>query len=768
MWIGPTTDRFFTDMWGGSTSDADVRMLIHGYDLVQWNSEDGAYEPDPSVVSGFAVTEDDAGDRTYTLVLYDDLVYSDGNPITARDYAFSMLLQLSGEVTRLGGSTRNGEYLLGCEEYVRKTLPLQNTELLRIDADGNAVESAQAGESTLVERVLRVLAPVQDGTPVLTDFADLAADADVKLIVNADGTLALPEAASEEDMEITVSPAGIIRDWHYENGARVYAQGGHPRMAGIRVTAEDTLQITVNHEYLPFFYELGLLAFEPYPISVIAPGAALLDDGDGAYIANAEPTDAASDNDIPAFSVETLNRTLFDEETGYASHPTVGSGPYIMKEYDGTTAEFEMNPLYKGDALGRKPTVKAVTFTLAENATLVEKLATGGFDLVNKVTETGALKDGMNLLRGEFTRTAATLPELDPEAEGELWASEDKYQMSNYPRAGVSYIAFHCDRPIVNSEAVRQAIAWCADRDAIARDYTGGSGMKVDSYYGMGQWMASFVTGTLEPPVAEPEDPEDPEQLAAYEAEVAEWEKLNLDALTEYGVDLEKARALLSDDGWKLNEEEGVLEKDGEPLDLVLAYQAGNAIGESLQAHMLKNLEEIGVRVTLVELPGNELMMRYHRDIEGPVELPDGTTHEIDMFYLASNFDVIFDPAPLFALDAKGVCDNDLGITDAGLFELALDMNKTESDDLLGYMKKWIAFEERFNQTLPMLPIYTNVYFDFYPLELHNYNIDETVTWGQAILDSWIGEQPEQEPEATTSPAPGEAEGDEEEFETFN
>ena len=150
-----------------------------------------------------------------------------------------------------------------------------------------------------------------------------------------------------------------------------------------------------------------------------------------------------------------------------------------------------------------------------------------------------------------------------------------------------------------------------------------------------------------------------------------------------------------------------------------------------------------------------------------PVELPDGTTREIDMFYLASNFDVIFDPAPLFALDAKGVCDNDLGITDAGLFELALEMNKTESDDLLGYMKKWIAFEERFNQTLPMLPIYTNVYFDFYPLELHNYNIDETVTWGQAILDSWIGEQPEQEPEATTSPAPGEVEGDEEEFETF-
>ena len=38
--------------------------------------------------------------------------------------------------------------------------------------------------------------------------------------------------------------------------------------------------LTIRGEYLPFFYELALMRCNPYPISVIAPGVQVKDDGE--------------------------------------------------------------------------------------------------------------------------------------------------------------------------------------------------------------------------------------------------------------------------------------------------------------------------------------------------------------------------------------------------------------------------------------------------------------------------------------------------------
>ena len=99
--VGSTTalsGSFFTEMWGDNTSDIDVRMLLHGYNLIQWNGERGSYGIDPTVVTGISAADDPRGNRTYTITLSGGLTYSDGAPITARDYAFSMLLAASPEV----------------------------------------------------------------------------------------------------------------------------------------------------------------------------------------------------------------------------------------------------------------------------------------------------------------------------------------------------------------------------------------------------------------------------------------------------------------------------------------------------------------------------------------------------------------------------------------------------------------------------------------------------------------------------------------------
>jgi len=419
----------------------------------------------------------------------------------------------------------------------------------------------------------------------------------------------------------------------------------------------------------------------------------------------------------------------------------VVSGPYRLTAYDGATAEFERNDYFKGDADGNLPGIRRITYTLGDNGTLVEKLATGEYDLLNKVTRTDVMQAAMALLRtGAFLRAGEA-------GEAEEWHSADGFRMSNYPRTGLSHIAFRCERPGVADVVVRQAVAWCMDRDAITAEYTGGTGTRVDGYYGMGQWMVGLADGTAPAPVEAPEDEDDAAQTA-YEAQLAEWEALSLDGLTAYGMDPDRAAALLEADGWRLNDD-GVRERDGVALDLVLVYPEGNAIAGALEAHMAAGLEQAGIRLTLAPLPMEELLRLYYRQSGGPVAVTgeDGQTQlrEPDMIYLASNFERIFDPAQHFLAEAGS---HDWAYTKNGdetLYQLALDMRHTEPGDLLGYVKRWIAFQERFNETLPMIPIYTNVYFDFYPEQLRGYDIDQDATWSQAILGATIGAEAAEE-----------------------
>ena len=96
------------------------------------------------VQNAFAL-EDGAGNRTYVLVFYEDLCFSDGTPITAYDYAFSMLLQMDPAVKETGGRPRDFSWLLGSEEYVngeRSTVAgirVVSDYMLQITAKADAV-----------------------------------------------------------------------------------------------------------------------------------------------------------------------------------------------------------------------------------------------------------------------------------------------------------------------------------------------------------------------------------------------------------------------------------------------------------------------------------------------------------------------------------------------------------------------------------------------------------------------------------------------------
>lgn len=602
------TGRFFLDSWGNVTSDTDVRSLIHDYNLVMWDRDNAMFDINPTVVSGVAGYQSANGDLTFILALYRDLKYSDGSPITAWDYAFSILLAVSPEIGQIG----------------------------RAD----------------------------------------------------------------------------IRRWYA--GYDAYASGRAPYLAGVRVTGDYMLRITLNHEYLPFFYEMGLLDCQPYPIGEIAPGVVVKDDGQGVYLANAD-----SSVTEPVFTAELLKKTILDPDTGYASHPKVTSGPYMLTSFDGTTAEFTVNPFFKADEHGRTPTVRTLTYTLGSNETWMDQLTRGEVDILNKVTREDVILAGTTQVYNGVIR------------------------MGNYPRSGLSRICFACERPTVSSISVRQAIAWCTARESIVQGYTGGFGQRVDGYYGVGQWMyQTLVNGLPSEETAAPDAEAEGSASGDDSASAGDSSSgaVSVDSvhnqvvfdLTDYEVDVRHANVLLASDGWVRNED-GLREKDGVVLDLKLMYPEGSPMGPLLERHMVPYLLQAGIRLTLVPAPMSRVFEEYYKE----------ENREMDMILMATNF------TPLSELSAYQEDDQGRHLwsytkcEDEELYNLSVALRKTTPGDVAGYLQNWAAFQTRYNECLPAIPLYSNFYFDFYRRDLRNYDVSANVYWTEAILGASLEKESE-------------------------
>ena len=603
----PMYGAFSMDNWGNSTSDVDVRKLIHGYNLIEWNSAVSGFELDPSVVTlGSLVARDDEGNHVYSLTLYDDMYYSDGTKITAWDYAFSWLLRTSPLISEIGGATKQADYLAGWSNY---------------------------------------------------------------------------------------------------------AAGNTPYLAGVQVTGEYSLKITISAEYLPFFYEVSLLDCYPYPIQVIAPGCEVADDGNGIYIRNKDNPDGDS-----LFTADLLKDTLLNGTNGYLSHPEVVSGAYRLVSFDGAEARFELNPYYKGNSDGLKPVIPRIVFKTANNETMIDDLLQGKYGLLNKVSRADVIQDAMTRAIGE-----------------------ESYIADAYPRPGLSFITFNGGKPATADPEVRKAIALCLDKEALKDDYVGGFGVKSDGFYGLGQWMYQMVSGTIS------QEPDEGMTEAEKEQFQKDWDEVTLEGQETYEFNTGRASEILDAAGWTLNKageaydsskDDVRCKKIGEelvPIELKLIYPETTEIGEALDIWFGAPLKEAGILLTIETSP-SVLPIYYGQD-----------DTDYDMLYLATNFDVAFDPTQMFM---EGGSVNVHGVKDAELVKLAGEMRQTEQGDLLAYCTKWLSFLKRFSEIEPMIPVYSNVYYDFHPEVLQNYKITQYISWADAIVGSYFSDVAEEPAEA--------------------
>lgn len=82
--------------------------------------------------------------------------------------------------------------------------------------------------------------------------------------------------------------------------------------------------------------------------------------------------------------------------------------------------------------------------------------------------------------------------------------------------------------------------------------------------------------------------------------------------------------------------------------------------------------------------------------------------------------------------------DSEIARTDAELYGLSREMIRTDPEDVAGFLTKWVALQERISETLPLIPIYSNMYFDFYTSELRGYSV-QAASWADAILTAYMG-----------------------------
>lgn len=460
-------------------------------------------------------------------------------------------------------------------------------------------------------------------------------------------------------------------------GYEEYHKGTTNVFKGINLIDDYTFSITIKASELPYFFDIALVALSPFPIHVIAPSAVISQTDNGVK--------------MEGLNIEECRKTVLDPKTGYRYKPTVTCGPYQFEFYDAATKSgaLVVNPKYLGAYDGAKGSIKRLIIKQTTQETEMDELASGAIDFVIGCADGDTINKGLDLV------------------------DQGKVSKANYPRNGYGAIFFACNYGPTQFQAVRQAIAYCLDRNEFARQFTGGYAIVVNGYYGAGQWE--------------------------YEKN-KEWIDKNLDT---YNYNLDKAKEVLIADGWTLNEKgkdfvEGTdkirykkVNNELMPLTINWACSTGNRVSDLIQAMLPGEAIKVGMEIKQNPMEFSQLLEHYYQNTG---------TKEYHMFNLASNFAEITSYWYNFSTDLKtyGGDYNSNFLTDEKLYNIALDMKKTDPQDKDGWSKKWCELQKRWNELLPDIPLYSNDYHDFFSPKIKGFEPTSTWDWSYAVLRAHI------------------------------
>ncbi len=245
--------------------------------------------------------------------------------------------------------------------------------------------------------------------------------------------------------------------------------------AGIRLLDEYTFSYQMVAELFPYYYEISYAAFSPYSTKLwLGNDVDVKDDGQGAYL-----TEKWYETETDATSGKTVYKKAKQlEKARYATTERPCSGPYKFVNWNSSEKKVSLtiNEYFQGNYEGQKPHIKDITYIKLVDDTMFDTFKAGGVDVMGGVSGGDSINAGL----------------------AEVAKDPSKFAYTNYLRAGYGKLQLVGDYGPTQFQAVRQAISHLLDKNEFAKAYTGGYGSIVKGPYGLSSWMYQEAKDELE------------------------------------------------------------------------------------------------------------------------------------------------------------------------------------------------------------------------------------------------------------------------------
>lgn len=520
------------------------------------------------------------------------------------------------------------------------------------------------------------------------------------------------------------SPAGkemgvVSATYNMLPGGLAYRNGETNVLSAVRLYDEKTFSITIaktgedgETSYLPYYYDITYAAMQAVNLTYwFGEGWSVKDDGEGVYFVNADGKE---------FTAETVGETV--EAARFACGNRVTAGPYNLVSFDQSSREIvlEVNENYNGNFEGQKPGIQKLVIVKTSEDTVMDMITTGQIQIYSQIADGSEVNAVMDLIEAGTINSST----------------------SQYDRAGYGYFGFACDLGPTQFTEFRQAIAYLLDRVEFAQTFCKGWGSVVHGPY------CTAFTMTAKTDIEKKINHYDYNPEKAVELLKQAGFVYNADGSDYVDGSGEVRYAKVTEEQAKYYDSFNKVLADGTilmPATINWASSEGNAVS-ALLSTMLANSEATkaaGVSIVKTEMTFPELLNYMYRQdsygLGGDYSMPT-----YNMFNLATGYNGgVYDESYNWTTDPEYIEQgyNVQHLYDEQLDKLSMDMvYGVEPSDEATYLDLWEKYIIRWNELLPMVPLYSNIYVTVYPNTIDNYAEDSFWGFERAILyANWVG-----------------------------
>ena len=616
----------------------------------------------------------------------------------------------------IGSSTEaSGDWAYSA--FVRNPNATDNS-VMKLTDDMTTIESNQHGDYVINKTVVKSYERIEEENGNVT----------FKFVINDGLKFNNGEAVTAENFVawtmFVTSPAGkemgvVSATYNMLPGGLAYRNGETNVLSAVRLYDEKTFSITIaktgedgETSYLPYYYDITYASMQAVNLTYwFGEGWSVKDDGEGVYFVNADGKE---------FTAETVGETV--TASRFATGNRVTAGPYNLVSFDQSSREIvlEVNENYNGNFEGQKPGIQKLVIVKTSEDTVMDMITTGQIQIYSQIADGSEVNAVMDLIEAGTINSST----------------------SQYDRAGYGYFGFACDLGPTQFTEFRQAVAYLLDRVEFAQTFCKGWGSVVHGPY------CTAFTMTAKTDIEKKINHYDYNPEKAVELLKQAGFVYNADGSDYVDGSGEVRYAKVTEEQAKYYDSFNKVLADGTilmPATINWASSEGNAVS-ALLSTMLANSEATkaaGVSIVKTEMTFPELLNYMYRQdsygLGGDYSMPT-----YNMFNLATGYNGgVYDESYNWTTDPEYIEQgyNVQHLYDEQLDKLSMDMvYGVEPSDEATYLDLWEKYIIRWNELLPMVPLYSNIYVTVYPNTIDNYAEDSFWGFERAILyANWVG-----------------------------